>query len=989
MVTLKAVPSAPSQIQDDAIMGTNNSSIVSKRSVERLYFPDEPHFFRYFVKKPQRRSPLINRGYWLSDPLSWQCLSRYPALCNNVSFVDIDYKELMLKKRDMVNRTPELKEFFTNVELLEGDILLRSDQYLQIGCDLRDLDTLDKALASAFDFKEIEILFVAEVSITYMDAHYADNLIEWASKFQARFCLLEQLLPEGISHPFARSMMAHFQKLKTPLKAVEKYPTLSTQQQRFHARGWQHVSARNLWELWGSPDFLSSRDRMALDAVENFDEYEELALFGCHYVLLVADNIKSAAIEHLSRTEIKLGAPLSSIQMEIQYSESPKGCGYRRFAAGLPLKSNRTSVKIGNLGGAGSETRSDSCDIYADNLQVDPHTEAWKSQFCPSKRQCHTITDLGDTGSLLCGGRTSPDNALKDCWLYHKWVDQWERVDDLPLPLYRHQAVNVGHGVLISTGRVSSRAISSGYHLWSRLFGWMECNLHGDVPPPTFGATLLAFDTGMTLDTSTIKRGIVAGGMLADAVVQRGIWEWELDHDAQHPNLRFQRSLLFPDNSEHHQYLARFGANVVNYKNNTYVLGGVIQDKLLGVSDEICAIDAQGSFHIIPRTEDDQAPRPLLVGATIMATNNSILIMGGGATCFSFGTFWNGGCYTLSPSPSSDSSDAFGFVKTIAPQPQIIGIQTSVPTKHTSAKLTTVHRMRIMSPEDFDQILQTAVPVILEGLAIGSCTEKWTDEYLKETVGPEREVNSVIVHQSESSYLDFATKNFKYITMGFGKFVDSISNQGKLYLRSLSAQSPTDTPSDLSKDYPTLSADFNLPNELEYVTNNSHSAPLRIAGPVTMWLHYDVMANVLCQIRGQKRLVLFPPHDIMHLGFEPGASSSSINVFEHLQDPYLSFTHPYEAILEPGDILFIPSLWLHTAKPETGVSVAVNVFFRDLKTGYGVGRDVYGNRDLQPYEKGRQDIKKIIKAFDKLPKAVQNFYLQRLAAEFQQKSLNI
>ena len=69
------------QLQDDSIMGvsapyhegyrstnpsqTNNSSIVSKRSVERLYFPNEPHYFRYFVKKPQRRAPLINRGYWL------------------------------------------------------------------------------------------------------------------------------------------------------------------------------------------------------------------------------------------------------------------------------------------------------------------------------------------------------------------------------------------------------------------------------------------------------------------------------------------------------------------------------------------------------------------------------------------------------------------------------------------------------------------------------------------------------------------------------------------------------------------------------------------------------------------------------------------------------------------------------------------------------------------------------------------------------------
>jgi tRNA wybutosine-synthesizing protein 4 len=47
------------------IIQTNNSSIVSKRSVEKLYYLKEPHFFRYFVKKLQRRAPLINRGYYL------------------------------------------------------------------------------------------------------------------------------------------------------------------------------------------------------------------------------------------------------------------------------------------------------------------------------------------------------------------------------------------------------------------------------------------------------------------------------------------------------------------------------------------------------------------------------------------------------------------------------------------------------------------------------------------------------------------------------------------------------------------------------------------------------------------------------------------------------------------------------------------------------------------------------------------------------------
>lgn len=51
--------------RDDLIMDTNSSSIISKRSVEKLYYPNEPQYSRYFVKEFQRRSPLINRGYWL------------------------------------------------------------------------------------------------------------------------------------------------------------------------------------------------------------------------------------------------------------------------------------------------------------------------------------------------------------------------------------------------------------------------------------------------------------------------------------------------------------------------------------------------------------------------------------------------------------------------------------------------------------------------------------------------------------------------------------------------------------------------------------------------------------------------------------------------------------------------------------------------------------------------------------------------------------
>lgn len=60
-------------------MDTNKSSIVSKRSVEKLYYADQAEFFRYFVSKYKRRSPLINRGYWLRMKAIEHAVARFLA----------------------------------------------------------------------------------------------------------------------------------------------------------------------------------------------------------------------------------------------------------------------------------------------------------------------------------------------------------------------------------------------------------------------------------------------------------------------------------------------------------------------------------------------------------------------------------------------------------------------------------------------------------------------------------------------------------------------------------------------------------------------------------------------------------------------------------------------------------------------------------------------------------------------------------------------
>ena len=153
------------------------------------------------------------------------------------------------------------------------------------------------------------------------------------------------------------------------------------------------------------------------------------------------------------------------------------------------------------------------------------------------------------------------------------------------------------------------------------------------------------------------------------------------------------------------------------------------------------------------------------------------------------------------------------------------------------------------------------------------------------------------------------------------------------------------------------------------------------------------MANVLCQIRGERRLILFPPDDVQHLQMPAGTSTSTISIFQEDDGPHIPRrTHPHETRLKPGEILFIPPLWPHTASPATTeVTVAVNVFFRNLSPGrYAMGRDVYGNRDLKAYEKARNDLRRMTRTFtDGLPPEMARFYLLRLAQELQDEASSV
>ncbi|TDZ32371.1 tRNA wybutosine-synthesizing protein 4 [Colletotrichum trifolii] len=990
---------------------------------ERLYYPDETHYFRFFVKKFQRRAPLINRGYHLrlkvidtlvhhflnkpshlskvvvnlgcgSDVLPWQCHTRYPEACQGVTFVDVDYPDLIAKKRRVVLETPELKDLLGSWEVNDDHpIVLRSRRYCQLACDLRQLCTLKTCLSNLFDLSKTEFLFVAEVSITYMDTEGADGVIKWASCLEnAEFCLLEQILPDGPGHPFAQTMLRHFNKLNTPLKSVHRYPTVASQRVRFESLGWAHADSWTLWETWGNDYFMTAAERQALDVIEPFDEWEEFALFASHYVVVLASTSAGSAKLHIPQDlgEIKI----ATIQAPVAMATYDSSRCYRRFGGAMVVEGFEGQKFVTHSLGQGPNGRLSSEDIYLSPESEPPFAD---SKSGPLGRVCCTVTDLGNAGVLLVGGRSSPSAAFKDCWLLRKVFNTWERVHDLPSSVYRHSVARLGESslALLIGGRQNHFRTSPSCFLYNPVKGWTICKA-ANHPPPLYGAILTCNNTNLGLDAFD---GLLLGGICEDGMVSQKVYKWTLNFSDGEPLIDF-RLVEVEGDAENASLVCRFGATALQYQGYTIILGGVIKDVQLPGAYDILALEVTpAKVTIVARLEavmgGADVVRPFMIGSSVATLRDGhIAIVGGGATCFSMGTFWAPGSYSLSLEASQFCVSSrtrqqlakpipVRFLKTVEITPRTEPLRTRALSDVATRP---VPRIQLGSEEHFRHILDVGEPVIIEDLCIGTCISSWTPEYMTNAVGVDREVT---VHESTTEKMDFNSKNFRYVTKKFGDFIKEVEDGNRLYLRALSKDGPSNLPTKLDSDYPSLAQDFCLPPSLGYVDHNLFSSVLRISGPVNMWLHYDVMANIYAQVRGSKRLILFPPADVSGLSVAPGASSSSIDVFSMMKTGSLCGTHPWEAKVSPGDVLFIPPLWLHTAAPTANMSIAVNIFFRSLDKGYSAGRDVYGNRDLAAYEKGRQEVARMVTSFSKLPSDARGFYTRRLADELLQSISNL
>lgn len=302
-----------------------------------------------------------------------------------------------------------------------------------------------------------------------------------------------------------------------------------------------------------------------------------------------------------------------------------------------------------------------------------------------------------------------------------------------------------------------------------------------------------------------------------------------------------------------------------------------------------------------------------------------------------------------------------------------------------------VPRLRGVSREQFmEHLYPQRKPLVLEGLDLGSCTSKWTVDYLSQ-VGGAKEVK---IHVAAVAQMDFISKNFVYRTLPFNKLVQRaaeethkeffISQDERYYLRSL-GEDPRKDIADIRQQFPSLGEDITFP--MFFREEQFFSSVFRISSPgLQLWTHYDVMDNFLIQVTGKKRITLFNPQDAQYL-YLSGSKSEVLNIDSPDLDKYPLFpkARRYECSLEAGDVLFIPALWFHNVVSEE-FGVGVNVFWKHLPSECYDTTDTYGNKDPVAASRAMQILDRALKTLAELPEEYRDFYARQMVLRIQDKA---
>ncbi len=130
-------------------------------------------------------------------------------------------------------------------------------------------------------------------------------------------------------------------------------------------------------------------------------------------------------------------------------------------------------------------------------------------------------------------------------------------------------------------------------------------------------------------------------------------------------------------------------------------------------------------------------------------------------------------------------------------------------------------------------------------------------------------------------------------------------------------------------------------NDLDFAAHGVDASPaIWIGNRTTASCHYDAPDNIACCVVGRRRFTLFPPEQVHNLypgPLDPTPGGQAVSIvdfdapdleqFPRFRD---ALPHARGVVLEPGDAIFIPSMWWHHVQGLSPFNILVNYWWSSM-----------------------------------------------------------